>query len=74
MKKMKPTILLLFSLLLPSCSPLNHTIFLPPNLKFLDGEIHHNKLKIQTRPANNKPAEIILFQDGRGNDFIIYEN
>jgi len=69
---MKPFILL--TLLLPNCSSLNHTISLPPNLKFLDGEIHHNKLKIQTRPANNEPAEIILFQDGRGNDFTIYEN
>ena len=62
----------LTALLLSSCS-LPHDYTLPPGQKFLVGEVHHGRLHIQTRPANNEPPEITLFQDGQGNDFTIYE-
>lgn len=64
--------LFLTTLFLTSCSiPHEHT--LKPGQKFLDGEMKYGRLRIQTRPANNEPPEITLFQDGTGGDFTIYE-
>lgn len=63
---------LLIALLLTSCS-IPHDYTLPPGQKFLDGKVRHGRLRVQTRPANNEPPEITLFQDGQGNDFTIYE-
>jgi len=65
--------LILITVLIGSCS-MPHEYTLKTGEKFLDGEVRHGRLRIQTRPANNEPAEIILFQDGSGNDFTIYEN
>jgi len=62
----------LIALLLTSCA-VPHEYTLPPGQRFVDGEVHHGRLHIQTRPANNEPPEITLFQDGQGNDFTIYE-
>lgn len=64
--------LFLTTLFLTSCAP-PHTYTLPRGQKFLDGEVKYGRLRIETRKASNEPPEIILFQDGRGNDFTIYE-
>lgn len=62
----------LLTLLLASCvTP--HDYHLQPGQKFVDGEVVGKTLLIQSRKANNEPPEIILFQDGQGNDFTIYE-
>jgi len=63
--------LLLFTLLASCSIPHEHT--LKPSRKFVDGEVRHGRLVIQTAPASGVPPEIILFQDGRGNEFTIYE-
>ena len=68
--KLITALLLLF---LPQCSLTDSDIHLKPNQKFIDGEVKHNRLIIQSRESNNEPPEIILFQDGQGNDFTIYE-
>lgn len=62
----------LITLLLTSCAtPHEHT--LQPGQKFVDGEVIGGRLRIQSRKAGNEPPEIVLFQDGAGNDFTIYE-
>lgn len=63
----------LIALLLASCA-MSHEYTLPHGQKFVDGEVKHGRLRVQTRPANNEPPEITLFQDGQGNDFTIYEH
>lgn len=65
-------ILPLIAILLASCS-VPHEYTLPPGQKFVDGEVIHGRLRVQTRPARNELPEITLFQDGQGNDFTIYE-
>jgi hypothetical protein len=67
---MKTTALL--TLLLCSCS-IPHEYTLKPSQKFLDGEVIGKRLRIETRKARSEPPEIILFQDGAGADFTIYE-
>jgi len=62
----------LIALLLTSCA-MSHDYALPPGQKFVDGEVKHGRLRVQTRPANNESPEITLFQDGTGGDFTIYE-
>jgi len=62
----------LIALLLTSCA-VPHEYTLKPGQKFVDGEVRHGRLRVQTRPADNEPPEITLFQDGQGNDFTIYE-
>lgn len=64
--------LFLITLLLTSCS-LRHEYNLQPGRKFTNGKTVGSTLFIQSRKANNEPPEIILFQDGQGNDFTIYE-
>lgn len=59
-------------ILLASCAaPVEHT--LQPGQKFVDGEFIGGRLRVETRRAVNEPPEIVLFQDGQGNDFTIYE-
>ena len=70
------TVLLITALigLLASCAaPIPSKYTLNPGQKFIDGEVIGRKLRIQSRKAINEPPEIILFQDGEGNDFTIYE-
>jgi hypothetical protein len=62
----------LIALLLTSCAT-SHDYHLQPGQKFVDGEVRHGRLRIQTRPTNDEQPEITLFQDGQGNDFTIYE-
>jgi hypothetical protein len=62
----------LLTLLLASCvTP--HDYHLQPGQKFVDGEVVGKTLLIQSRKASNEPPEIVLFQDGTGGDFTIYE-
>ena len=64
--------LALLVLLLASCAaPNDYT--LKPGEKFVDGEVIGGRLHIKTRKAHNEPAEIVLFQDGEGGDYTIYE-
>jgi|JI10StandDraft_1071094.scaffolds.fasta_scaffold01661_33 hypothetical protein len=60
------------TLLLTACA-VPHEYTIPPGQKFIDGEVRYGYLRVQTRPADNEPPEITLFQDGQGNDFTIYE-
>lgn len=62
----------LIALLLTSCS-VPHEYTLQPGQKFVDGEVVGKTLFIQSRKAGNEPPEIVLFQDGQGNGFTIYE-
>lgn len=62
----------LLALLLVSCTSPEHK--LKPGMKFMDGEVVRGKLRIQSRTAEgNELPEIVLFQDGMGHDFTIYE-
>lgn len=65
-------ILPLIALLLASCAT-PHEYTLQPGQKFVDGEVVGKTLLIQSRKASNEPPEIVLFQDGQGGDFTIYE-
>ena len=62
----------LIALLLTSCAT-PHEYHLQPGQKFVDGEVIGGRLRIQSRKASNELSEIILFQDGQGGDFTIYE-
>lgn len=62
----------LIALILTSCA-VQHEHTLQPGQKFVDGEVVGGTLFIQSRKAGNEPPEIVLFQDGRGGDFTIYE-
>ena len=63
---------ILLTLLLASCTSSEY--MLKPGKKFVDGEMVHGKLRIQSRKAEgNELPEIVLFQDGTGHDFTIYE-
>lgn len=67
MKALAPLVLLLAS----CAAPLEYT--LQPGQKFVDGEVVGGRLHIKTRKAHSEPPEIVLFQDGEGGDFTIYE-
>ena len=67
MKTLAPLVLLL-----ASCAA-SHNYTLKPGEKFVDGEVIGGRLHITTRKAHSEPAEIVLFQDGEGGDFTIYE-
>lgn len=62
----------LIALLLTSCAT-PHEHVLQPGQKFVDGEVIGGRLRVQSRKAGNEPPEIVLFQDGQGGDFTIYE-
>lgn len=62
----------LITLLLASCA-VQHEHTLKPGQKFVDGEVVGGRLHIKTRKAGSEPPEIVLFQDGAGRDFTIYE-
>lgn len=64
--------LLALSLLLIGCSHQSEYT-LPPNQKFVDGEVVLGKLRIKTRPSVDEQPEITLFNDGQGGEFTIYE-
>lgn len=62
----------LITLVLASCA-VQRDYRLQPGQKFVDGEVIGGRLRIETRKASNEPPEIVLFQDGAGGDFTIYE-
>lgn len=64
--------ILALSLLLIGCSHQSECT-LPPNQKFVDGEVVFGKLRIKTRPSVREQPEITLFNDGQGGEFTIYE-